>query len=279
MSNWPTGLSGGATLSGVDTATSLPVVSFTSGINGAAAVWQEVFASVPFDADAITLRIMHLDTGYAVFDIGVGAAGSEIPVVENLLYASRQNRYVEFYLPLSITKGSRLCIAGTSANATAGTVSAQVLLHHRTGLLPRGAERIETINASRSTGRVLTIFQGPTTTLNTLGAWAELTPSMPRATRFVLAVLSIATTTTSNATITGALIDFAIGAPGSEQMLLSQVLAQFVRGNNTILNNFGPQYRIQIPLVVPQGARLSVRGQTTTIGATSRTMGVALYVA
>ena len=268
-------LGGNGALTLGNAATSDSNIVIASAVSGAGPVWVEVFASTEFDADAVTVTILPATAGYQTLDIGIGAAASEVRVVANLVVAA--NGIIGYTLPLAIPKGSRVCVAATTDDATSGTVSVQLMLHPRSWFLPRGSDALLTLNASRSIGRAETIIS-PGDALNTKGAWFELSASLPRDVRFALAVALHGTTTTA-ATGNHQLIDIAVGAVGFEMVVLEN-LYLFMPGGDSSTAPVTIFPRSPIPLALPAGVRVVARNQSSlAAGLNSASVSLILYCA
>lgn len=98
-----------------------------SGTPNVKGSWVELISSANFDVCGISLAIFADSASAAVnanlYDIGVGAAGSEQPIVSNLLNTGSTNLTaggLSYFLPLEIKKGTRISARHQSNVASKG---------------------------------------------------------------------------------------------------------------------------------------------------------------
>lgn len=231
--------------------------------------WTELVAATTQDATMITLTLSTATSvtntnSSTLLDIGIGAAGSEVVLVENLAvgYRASGDRYD---IPVLIERGSRIAVRCQSV-ITAKTVSVAMVL----GLLPFGrrpANNVLTMGADTATSKGVAL--PGLGAANTKSAWVEIEDSVLRP----LDALLIGEQGNADAAFdgagAGALLDIGIGAAGSEQVLLAN-LGYFMSG----LEQFTPHGERNYPVTVPMGSRLAARWQCSS---TSNSMDLILY--
>ncbi len=255
---------------GADTANSRGA-SVTSGNTNTKGSWAEIADSTPFQTAGFLLHVSHAMPADHLLDIGVGAAGSEVAVVENLLISGGKNYGGPdcLWLPLAIPAGSRISARSQATTGTRVMFVALTLLGP-TLYAPGGRGRMTTYGANTADSGGAGFDPGGSA--NTKGNWTQITAS----TTANMALMYIAFGNQANATI-GAdstwLVDIAVGAAGSEQIILSNIqLSANLQNDTADPGLFGP-----VPVSVPAGTRLAVRGQCTNTDATDRLLDCIVY--
>lgn len=266
MPDWPSGYSGSLVQSaGVNLATSLPT-TVTSGAANTKGAWQEIEASLPHSADGFLVNVIEGATVRQSFllDVGIGAASSEVVVLENLMFSADTAGVVgrSYNIPLPIAVGSRVSIriqarSGSSQTLTCslGFVSGGFYSSMRCG-------RATTYGANTAdTGGVA---PDPDNTAHTKGAWAEISSGIEHAASALLVCVSNFGTNLS--TTSREVFDIGIGAGGSEVVLLPDLAMVFNAGNDRCEPiAFGP-----LGCSVKAGTRMAVRSQTSVAGSGTR---------
>lgn len=214
--------------------------------------WGELIASVPFDARLViwsgyvAAGIKHL------FDIGIGAAGSEQLILENV---SIQPKYSSqglhlFETPILVPAGVRLAARSQADYATAYPLTYCVLLIPILGYsgLPCSRGTAYGANTAASIGTAFTCGNG------SKGSWVELSSSLPHDIRAILPFFACqANASYGWLTYT---IDIGIGAAGSEQIIAADLPGY--KNNGQVLGgcSFSP-----FPIHIPSGTRLAIRGK------------------
>jgi hypothetical protein len=102
------------------------------------------------------------------------------------------------------------------------------------------------IDASNATGTLITAGA----TANTKGAWTQLVAATDFDSDGMLLTLSIQSAHPYA-------FDIAIGASGSEQIIVNNILLRGINGSNYYSSSY-------LPITIPAGTRISVRSQSTT---------------
>lgn len=250
-----------------------------TGINGASTsytkgTFQQLIASTTTDSTWIMLSTgSQISAGSAfAFDIAVGGSGSEVVVIANLLCSSAEQTGVRHLLPLAIPAGTRIS-ARMSSDAGSDSLPIGVTVFSDTFASAGTGGPIDTYGFISTTNYGTAVNPGATP--NTKGAYSQITAS----TTADLAGLSLfldaqGTTTGSTGSITW-LVDIAVGASGSEVVVLPNL---FVLGASGV--GFSTIYAPQVPylpLQIPAASRISMRAACTTANSPDRILGVTLY--
>ncbi len=223
--------------------------------------WVEFSASTPFDAVGVLMFFSLPGPAGRLIDLGVGGAGSEVVVVENILRTVGGTFSADhIFLPIAIPQGSRLALRQQS---TTGSHVSEVTLMLVAGNFAHssGFHRATTYGAATADSGGVSVDPGGT--INTKGAYSEIAAATARAAKSVLLLIgNWANTAMSNAAW---LIDIAVGAAGSEVVVAADVFVTSFTGSDSIVPG-----AILLPISIPAGARLAVRAQCNSNDATDR---------
>lgn len=242
-----------------------PTTSFAWG--GSAHVlgsWVEIDAAL--DEAVGFVRIVPASiTGQAggarsiLFNLGVGAAGSEVTVIDNIgsgWWTSANALYLHpgWMFPLSIPRGSR--VAGRMQSLISSPVVYRIELYGTVeGLRP--SAKIASLGADTANSRG-TVLTAPGA-INTESAWTEITA----ATTEPYTALGVSIQGGGDAIQADAemLVDVGVGASGGESSIISNL---FVETTNTefVL----PVSTLVHPASIPKGSRLAARYQASGLG-------------
>lgn len=239
----------------------------TGGSANVKGSWAELSSSLPYAASAAILTFGHLTgstLGSSLFDLGLGGSGSEVVVVADLPHvpSSTGNPYrmTSVALAFPMVTGQRIAARVQSTWASASYRANLVPLRGGVGKIRR-ATTYGTTGAS-SKGTVVTAG-----TANTKGSYAQLTGSTTNPIRFL--ALGIGGNTAQK-TSANWLIDIAIGAGGSEQVIVSNLPMRVNSNPDDPEPNITPLLRCSIPA----GSRLAARAQSS---AASEAIDVSAY--
>jgi hypothetical protein len=271
MGDWPPAPGGRAEAIGANaTATGGTTVS-GSGTANVKGSWVELIAATSLDAAMLALSVLVPQGSAAgtraLADIGVGAAGSETTVIENLVLAGDDSQNAIAAWPIAIPAGSRIA-ARSQLDATTGSVT---IAGHVIGGgfgLPAPYHAVTTYGVDAATSRGTAVDPGATA--NTKGSWVQITASTARA----HAGLAVAATTQGNAARSDSrwLVDIGVGAGGSEQVLIPNLV--FFGSTAEVLIPGLTQF---FPVAVPAGSRLAIRAQSDITDAADRINDYAIY--
>lgn len=264
MGDWP--LLGGGPIStgGVAIASSTRTTVTSSASANTKGSWVQIIASTSLDARLMVVYITPASTGrrYLV-DIGVGGAGSEQVIAANLMVNNSASQSIPFVFPVAIPAGSRIsarsqAATGSSDVTVAVTLSAQ-------GFKPsQPFGRVTAYGANTATSGGVTV--NPGTTINTKGAWTQIDAAC--ANPFSALVVAAGDATVTTMSLTDYFVDIAVGASGSEQIIVPD---HTVRSSSAIIS---PSAFLVPTPPVPSGTRLAMRCSCATA---SQLLECALY--
>ncbi len=261
-----------ATQSGTSTGTSL----LSGGSANTKGSWTQLIASTGSDACALLvgLNSWQASTGEFAIDIGIGGAGSEQALIQNLgFWGAVLLTTQTLVVPISIPAGARVS-ARAQSTLTSADVVATVHLMDGNWATAEGAAAVDTYGWVSASTHGTTVDPGAVA--NTKGAWAQLTASTTNDICGLFAFVDCAGVTGNSAVSANVLVDIGIGAAASEQALISNM--EFLKLNSSSdLNTMVPQYTPLIPVQIPSGTRIAARCQSGLTTATQRNIGVTVY--
>jgi hypothetical protein len=229
--------------------------------------WAQLIASTAAEAGLMMIRAESVSTAATetsmLLDIGVGASGSETPIMENLAIggasaSSSASNGLLAPLPVRIPSGSRVsCRIQALIPSDTCTVSATLFAVNARQMLPTSVDVIGTDTAT-SRG---TAFAGA------LNAWTQITASTSQRYRALFAVPSVIGTDIISFNRD---LEIAIGPAGSE-VEIGRVYVDF-RNTESVFHDSRFFYA-PIACDIPAGSRLSVR---TPVSANPDRYGVCL---
>lgn len=224
--------------------------------------YQELIGSTPFDVSGFMMHPRRGSmNGDSLLDIAIGGAGSEQVILANMLLYYHSIRFGHsIYVPLTIPKGTRIAfrLQSTHASATIGMV---LTLFGGGAIRGSGLQRASTWGAN--TGDSGGVQVDPGGTAHTKGSYSEITGSTGHHVDWLLVFRG---NQANNADTVGAyLFDIAIGAGGSEQVIVPDI--PFVTGSGT--EQPAPALW-SFPCSIPAGSRIAIRAQSSVTDATDR---------
>jgi hypothetical protein len=241
-----------------------PTASATPHVKGA---WAQLIASTSEEFGLLMVRAENVGVAATetsmLLDVGIGAAGSESPIMENLAVGgasvgSGLSGGLTMPLPVRIPSGSRLSCrvqALIPSDTCTVTISAAVMSARQT--LP---ESVDVIGTDTATSRG-TAFSG------SVGAWTQIAASTSRRYRGVYLVPSVIGTDILSFTRA---LEIAVGPAGSEAEV-GRVYCDF--RNTEAVFHASTYFYAPIACDIPAGSRLSVR---TPVSANPDRYGVSL---
>lgn len=263
MADWPM-MYAQVAESDADTANSRGVRITTA--NDAKGSWVEAIASTSVTGEWLMVWALRNVAGPAnedfLFDIGVGAAGSEVVVVPDFSAAVRGSAHMTspLMLPLRIPRGSRVAVRGQNS----GTVTRDFDMHVQ--VIGGGFKQAPGFTRCENFGADTTDTGGvsvdPGGTAHTKGAWSQLVASTPFNVHW--ATLCLGNQLNSARSLADWLVDIGVGGAGSEGVIVP---------NLPIASEASQQVRptfTTFPVAIPAGSRVVVRAQCSIIDATDR---------
>ncbi len=260
MSDWGYVHSGQITeAAGSVTATSSGTTPATPGSNNTKGAWVELIASTTYDAIGMIVQAFaDSASGSFLLDIGIGASGSEVPLIADFQFQRLASAYGgsgQPFIPVHVPRGSRISMR-VAASSTVAVPSTRVgvQLIAGSGGTPIFGRRTATYGAVSASSEGTLVTAGGTA--HTKGAWVALTTSASMDSEWcVLSIMNDGTPGKVN------LIDVAIGASGSEQIIVPNL---YLPAAQTYQLTNG---KVSFPLHIPAGARVSVRAQSDVASA------------
>lgn len=226
----------------------------------------------PTSEDCYALSIMIPNTTVVrdyLIDIGIGGAGAEVAVVANLLHTSTNAGQVgsQLIVPLFIKKGARVSTRGQCNVATQN-----LQIHVTTLTRKQYLEQPLTCDTyGAATGDSGGVSVDPGATINTKGAWSELTASASR--RITQLCVRIGGQANTTRAVNQWAWDIGIGGAGSEVVLIPDLFLYCHTTNDIPTPDvWGP-----FPVEIPAGTRIAARCQCTINDAADRLIDVVAY--
>ena len=225
----------------------------------------------------IDLLLINLQSGLArdyLVDIAIGATGSEIIIVSNLLYANAQSSS-NFYrvpsqieIPIHIPAGTRIsarCACTTGGSVMTVSAFGTVKQFH-SGAIGSGIITVGAVEADTG-GTSIADCGG---TADTYGAYTEMVSSSTK--RFIGMLLGIGLRKNTGARDANFYVDVAVGAEGSEVPIIDRYIFASYTGSPP-----SPRLSELLPVSIPIGTRISVRYKCSITDATDRLIDIILY--
>lgn len=224
--------------------------------------WAELIASTsqPTSALLVTASRASQSTERLLLDIGVGAAGSEIVVAGNLLAMSSVviPGCAAWRFPVSIPAGSRISARGLIAISGSDWYVSAICIPDALGsFAPAGLIDDIGVDISGVSGTSVT----PSSTANTKGSYSQLAASSSRNYRgFFLSIVGNSSTSGGTNSIPRVTLDIAIGAAGSEKIILPDF--QLGTSTNSSYTPYCNWHGKFFPIPIPKGSRIAARSQS-----------------
>lgn len=244
-----------------------PSSTFTKG------TWVQVTASTATDCDWVLIYIETQNSAGANLctDIGIGGSGSEIVIIPNLLVSSYAAQGIRWLLPVSIPAGTRIA-ARIASSATNDQINMGLMTLSDTSLSMGVASAVDTYGVNTSTNLGVAIDAGGTA--NTKGAYVQITSSVTNDLAGFILVFDTQNASTGNTAVITWLVDIAIGASGSEVVIMPNL---FIVG--TYSSGFSTLYAPGIPYLpiqIPAGTRVAARAECSVNASPDRVIGISL---
>lgn len=262
MSNWNLSPSGYTETFGYDSAAyPMPKVITASSTAHAKGSWTEIASSLRRDVAGFWLYLGGYNSGNQgslLVDIGVGTAGSEIVIVSNIMRDATTGSYREGsigYIPIAVAKGSRVA-ARVQSTQSSGEIGFQLRVQYAGNWADDSLQHATTYgdNEADSGGVAVT----PSSTVNTKGAWHEITPATARDHEALM--LCPADGADITRALQSQLIDIGFGASGSEVVAISNIaISMGATGNEVCPKTIGA-----LSIHIKQGTRMAIRTQTSS---------------
>lgn len=248
---------------GVDTSTSL-ATAVTTGAANTKGSYAQLTASTDFPASGVLLCFTSNANTASRFlvDIAIGGAGSETIIINNVVCRAELSSSINIhmYFPISIPSGVRLSARAQSEDAgVVIRVSATIVGGGFASQSPYSKVITLGADTANSDGK---FYQTSGTANNTKSGYQELSASTSAPIK-AISVVSIHICATANA---GILLDIAVGAAGSEVVIVPNIAYSLDITNQVVPTSTG-----FFPCSIPAGSRVSYREQISANGAINYT--------
>jgi hypothetical protein len=253
---------------GADAAASDGVLVDPGGVAHVKGSYAQISASTPFAASGVRIHMTPTFVDVTTLtDFAVGAAASEVIIMPDIHLSTRRSQGCEFYVPLAIPEGVRLSARcqGSSQNDDL-EVTVDIIGGIFENASPMQRMTAYGVDTSDSGG----VSVDPGGSANTKGSYSQIIAATTSAHRgLLMAIGSQDNHIRLNATF---LIDVAVGAAASEQIVIPDFFVFSSQDNDCFIPNFA-----YFDLGIPDGTRLAVRAQSDITDATDRLFDVVLY--
>lgn len=190
--------------------------------------------------------------------VAIGASGSEQDIVESFEINTRRDSIVwPYYLPVAVPAGSRVsCL--TTGNPASGSV-----------IISGFSGGFNDLQGFSHGTRHAEATVDPGGTIHTKGSWVEIIAST--AVDYKALMVWFHNLNDASKVMSNALVDLAVGADGSEQIVIADFSVTSEAGSDT---TFPGSYTF--PVSIPAGSRIAARAQSTNTTATDRNIGLGL---
>lgn len=246
------------TAAGIATASSSGTLLTASASAHTKGSWTQLTASIPSDVVGVWLNFQTLDTYRYFLDLSVGSGN--VVVAENLYFTARINFGLHgVFLPLSLPAGEPLYArisAGTGSKTCYLTAHLVRASFNTSRALSRGVGYGATVASTSG------VTVDPGAVANTKGSWTQIVASTTNAIRSLIVCVGQGYDTYP--AIYGTqrwLFDVAVGAGGSEVVLLGDLPAACNSTSDTIQQNwYGP-----FDVSIPAATRIAIRCQSDVV--------------
>ena len=251
-------------------AASEAVTVTAAGSAHTAGAWAELIASTNGPSSWLEVETART-SAVATFlvDLAIGAAGSEVPILQNVMIASNSLTALpsaRISLPFSLPAGTRIS-ARARCSVASSTVRMSATVYGAMAGGERGLTLTETFGAVTGTTRGVVLDPGASA--NTKGAWAQVAAVTSFSYRWML--LDITHPAVLGTSVQW-FVDLGIGSGGSEIVAIPD---RMMYGNANTDTFFNPIY--SFPCNIPAGSRLAARAQSSYTTATQREVEIVIH--
>lgn len=246
----------------------------TGGSTYTKGAWTQLIAATTADIAWVMVQMTGYFSGgfWLAYDIGIGASGSEVAIVSNLVSATYGPDNTTYMFPLCIKAGTRIAARASSNNASDGA-NIKMTCFDDTALSAGFGSGVDTYGFSSGSNQGVLIDPGGTA--NTKGSYSQITSSLTNdIAGFFLGIDDQSNTGGGSSAGNGTLFDIAIGASGSEKIIVPNLCLLRILGGTTIHIPDGFPY---IPMPIKAGTRVAARAQCATTISPDRQFGITLY--
>lgn len=239
--------------------TNLGGTSMTAGAANVKGAWAQLFATAPFDVFGMTINWCNNSASAAVrnwlFDIGVGGAGVEVPIISNMMGTWTTTVLsagtVPWYFPLRIPAGTRIS-ARAQCSTAAATALCTIFLHGGANYQPFAFSAAEGIGVDTSTSKGTPITAGNT---GAESAYTSIGGTTSREYRGILPMIGTDTVTTM--TNLGYHLEYGYGSATLGERAFGANNTEYVLGMMPLQPDF---------MAIPSGTQLQMRAECSGTG-------------
>lgn len=276
---FPVGLQWAAGIDFVAASTTYGATLTASASANTKGSYTQLISSTAQSASWIEVTIKGATANSSVLiDIAVGAAGSEIVVIPNIVYitaATVQTRHFNVAVPCSVPAGSRIAARCQAITGSHTAIVAVRLFADVQGAHAPGATGYDAYNIA-TTGSVVTDSTDPGGSANTKGAYTQLTASTSRDYQGFFLSVGPNNLSTSSITLPKWALDIAVGAAGSEIVIMADQNLYSATTSSAVAPVL-PGALGYYPIFIPKGSRVAARAQCSVTTATGRLLGIGFY--
>jgi hypothetical protein len=233
----------------------------------AKSAYTQLIASAQTDATAIIITVENttLSTWTSAVDIAVGASGSEVVIVNNVICGAQQttNALSSWFFPIMIPQGSPISARAQGDSGDTVYVTCHILGGDFGWPACAG---VDSVGYNTSNGAGTTV--DTSATANTIGPWVPIVASSAR--DYVGFSIGLDVASGGAGSHANSFLDIGVGAAGSEIVILEVRTQKDVGGPLPI--GSGPYF---IP--IPAGTRISARTQSSSAVLGNRRYGITIY--
>jgi hypothetical protein len=264
-----------------DTAGLITGVTVTAGAVNTKGTYVTLDASAAFDCDGLFVHIWDSSASYrGLVDIALQTSNQDIVIADILVDFNRQDAHAySEYFPVKIPAGAPIQ-ARLAATTNAVTCEMAVTLVQAGDPTEQGLFGIETIGVDTTDGTGASSGRlecggsqvDPGGSINTFGAWKELTASTAypcHAAKLIIGYIQ-------NSNLVASYnwrIQVAVGSAGNEDIVIDSLVTA---ANAT--SDYPYPYAWDFPFTAPAGSRVAVRASCLGADATDRLIEAAMYL-
>jgi hypothetical protein len=245
---------------GAQTASSVGTLLTASASTNVKGAWTQLGAAASYDISLLHVNMQGATSARTgLIDIGIGAGGSQQVLFANMSFRPiLTNGTCDFVLPADIPAGTAIWARIQSATASEASHSIKINGYsggftHQAGA---GGGEAQGISTATSIGTLVTA----SATANVKGSYAALTASTAHDYSGVVLCIDPLAAGTVNY-----LVDFAIGASGSEMVIAPNMSVSVISS------------RLFLPIAIPAGTRVAARCQSSTLSDTLHASIIGLF--
>lgn len=242
--------------------------------------WFELTASLAYTVYALSIEMragsLSGATNSFLLDVGLGAPGSEVVVLENVLcsvHATDGNPYAVIDLPLGVPQGTRISARAQANNGLLHEIRALMHLPTLSRQSPIETPAAVTTTYGANTGDSGGVFVDPGPTTGVKSAWSEVGIAGGQGVRVLVVGIGSQQQANRAGEIGNYFVDIGMGAPGSEVVVVPDVPVLSPDGIGVLL----PILSLPYPVSIPAGVRISARASSTINSVPGRQFDVIVY--